>query len=64
MTERLRRYERIRSRRVARAADLAATEKTDKYRPPALLRLLPDRLVTAGYTAWLRRVSTYLSSTA
>ncbi|MBG0819400.1 FAD-dependent monooxygenase [Planomonospora sp. ID91781] len=64
VTERLRRYERIRSRHAARAADLAATEQTDRYRPPALMRLLPDRLVTAGYTAWLRRVSTYLTTTA
>jgi FAD-dependent urate hydroxylase len=64
VAERLRRYERIRSRQVARAADLAATESTNKYRPPALMRLVPDALVTAGYIAWLRRVSTYLSTAA
>jgi hypothetical protein len=40
---RLRRYERIRFRQVARAADLATTENTNKYRPQALPRLVPTR---------------------
>jgi FAD-dependent urate hydroxylase len=64
VAERLRRYEGIRSRQAARAANLAATENTNKYRPQALTRLIPDALATAGYIAWLRRVSTYLSTAA
>ena len=62
VAERLRRYERIRATPAARAAGLAATESTNKYRPQALTRLVPNALVTAGYIAWLRRVSTYLST--
>ncbi|MDH2430586.1 FAD-dependent monooxygenase [Sphaerisporangium sp. TRM90804] len=63
VADRLRRYERARSRRAARAANLAATEMTDSHRAQSLTRLLPGRLVTAAYIAWLRRVSTYLAST-
>ncbi|MFC4122692.1 FAD-dependent oxidoreductase [Nonomuraea zeae] len=54
----LRAYERARSKVVRRPARLAATEMTDMQRP--LAGLLPDRLVTGWYTAFLRRASNYL----
>ncbi|GAA3551500.1 NAD(P)/FAD-dependent oxidoreductase [Nonomuraea rosea] len=54
----LRAYERARSKVARRPARLAATEMTDMQRP--LAGLVPDRLVTAWYTAFLRRASNYL----
>jgi FAD-dependent urate hydroxylase len=63
VAERLRRYERIRSRPAGRAANLAATENTNKHRYQAPMRLVPDALLTAGYVALLRQLSTYLATT-
>ncbi|MER7502758.1 FAD-dependent oxidoreductase [Nonomuraea pusilla] len=55
---RLRAYERARARVARRSARPAATEATNLHRPAA--GLVPDRLATMLYTAWLGRASTYL----
>ncbi|GAA0387257.1 FAD-dependent oxidoreductase [Microbispora corallina] len=60
--DRLRRYERVRSRTAGRVAALAAVESTDRYPVQAMTRLVPDALLTATNTRWLRRASTYLRS--
>lgn len=61
--DRLRRYERVRSRRMALVAALAGTEMTsDHRRHGRLIRLVPDALLTTAYAAWLRWTSTYLAA--
>ncbi|GLW11930.1 salicylate hydroxylase [Microtetraspora sp. NBRC 13810] len=57
---RLRAYERHRSRKAGLVAWVSGTSTTDRYRPPSLMRLVPDGLATRLNTAWLGRASTYL----
>jgi FAD-dependent urate hydroxylase len=56
----LRRYERRRSRTVARVSWAAGTEMTNRYQP-LQTRLTPDRLATAAYGRWLGAISDYLT---
>lgn len=63
--DRLRRYERIRSRPAALVAALSGIELTNDHRRHGrLMRLIPDTLATTAYSIWLRRTSTYLTATS
>ncbi len=60
LTDTLRHYERLRSRRVSPIARLAATEYTYRYHPPRFDRLVPSALATRAYTYWLHGTSDFL----
>jgi FAD-dependent urate hydroxylase len=60
----LRRYERLRARRVRKVSQRAAGERTNKPLPPLVRRLagmIPSSLIGRAYAAQLRRVSSVLN---
>jgi FAD-dependent urate hydroxylase len=62
--ERLRRYERLRARRVRRVSKLAASERTNRPAHPvvnALARLVPPAAAGRAYTSLIRRSSSVLN---